>query len=217
MPQRKPDPFPFAAVRQVVAAHVPQHMPPLPGRTNSVHAAVLVPLCWRKPLGVVVTLRAASLREHAGEFSFPGGRRERGDAGLVDTAIRETREELGVDRIDILGPLASIPVYTSEHRLFPFVGRIDSGEIQANKAEVAKVVRLDVMELLCLDKIDGIPFEWKDGTHMSPVFRVNEKPLFGATAHTLYELLSILAPLAKMDVPRLEAGRFQWRDLLGRT
>jgi hypothetical protein len=70
------------------------------------------------------------------------------------------------------------------------------------------------MTLLEAKMIDAIPFEGKDRTHMSPVFMVGEKPLFGATAHTLYELLSILAPLANRILPPMKAGRFQWPDLI---
>jgi len=72
-------------------------------------AAVLVPIILRQPaLTVLLTTRTEHLRDHAGQVSFPGGRREPEDASLVATALRESREEVGLepDQIEVLGTLA---------------------------------------------------------------------------------------------------------------
>src|SRR5829696_10398579 len=72
-------------------------------------AAVLVPLFpdAAGELHAVFTERRAELRRHAGEISFPGGRREPQDADLLATALRETHEEIGLspDRVELLGAL----------------------------------------------------------------------------------------------------------------
>jgi 8-oxo-dGTP pyrophosphatase MutT (NUDIX family) len=74
-------------------------------------ASVLVPLVLR-PQGITVLLtqRTAHLNDHAGQVAFPGGRAEHDDADAVDTALRETEEEIGLHRrhIEILGTL---PLY----------------------------------------------------------------------------------------------------------
>lgn len=71
-------------------------------------AAVLVPLVDRMDgLTVLLTRRTAHLAHHAGQVSFPGGHIEPDDGGPVDTALRETEEEIGVDRrhIEVIGHL----------------------------------------------------------------------------------------------------------------
>lgn len=71
-------------------------------------AAVLVPVVERDSgLTVLLTRRTAHLRDHAGQISFPGGRREDGDASAVATALREAQEEVGLDpvKVEVLGVL----------------------------------------------------------------------------------------------------------------
>ncbi|HZJ10074.1 MAG TPA: CoA pyrophosphatase, partial [Trueperaceae bacterium] len=75
------------------------------------HAAVLVPLLdTGAGLQLLLTVRAATLRSHAGQIALPGGRLEPGE-GFIDAALRETSEEVGiaVDRDDVLGELSDHP------------------------------------------------------------------------------------------------------------
>ncbi len=74
-----------------------------PQADEQVPAAVLVPL-YEAPYGelrVVLTKRRADLRRHAGEISFPGGRRDPADATLSETALREAEEEIGLARAEV--------------------------------------------------------------------------------------------------------------------
>ena len=74
-------------------------------------ASVLVPLVQREQgLTVLLTQRTSHLRDHAGQISFPGGRAEVSDADAIDTALRETEEEVGLARrhVEVLGAL---PIY----------------------------------------------------------------------------------------------------------
>jgi 8-oxo-dGTP pyrophosphatase MutT (NUDIX family) len=69
------------------------------GRTD---AAVLLALYgWPGEPGLIFTERRADLRRHAGEISFPGGRRDEGDADLHVTALREAEEEIGLDPLAV--------------------------------------------------------------------------------------------------------------------
>lgn len=76
-------------------------------------ASVLVPLVRREHgLQVLLTRRTDHLRTHAGQISFPGGRQEPEDADEVSTALREAREEIGLQPDD-LEVFSTLPVYTT--------------------------------------------------------------------------------------------------------
>ena len=90
-------------------------------------AGVLVPLINR-PQGVtlLLTQRTAHLQKHAGQISFPGGGWEPGDPDLVSTALRETEEEIGLDRshVEVLGQLETYETSTA-YGVAPVVGWVE--------------------------------------------------------------------------------------------
>ncbi|KAJ3093854.1 hypothetical protein HK100_006382 [Physocladia obscura] len=90
-------------------------------------------------LGVVLTVRAAGLRRHAGEVSLCGGAVDATDENAVAAAIRETHEEIGVDprRLAILGPLPSVPDHTFETRVAPFLALVVGGAQNASSSTSA--------------------------------------------------------------------------------
>jgi 8-oxo-dGTP pyrophosphatase MutT (NUDIX family) len=109
------------------------------GRT--VQSAVLIPLISRiGDLTLVYTRRAGNLARHAGQVSFPGGVREPGDQTPVDTALRETREEIGLPAgsIEVIGQL---PPYNSSTGfcVYPVVGFIKEVNGLRNNFEVEKL------------------------------------------------------------------------------
>src|SRR6478672_9394202 len=88
-------------------------------------AAVLLPLHgWPDEPGLIFTERRANMRRHAGEISFPGGRRDEGDADLIATALREAEEEIGLDpvRVELSGALPPASTFVTGYRIHPFVG-----------------------------------------------------------------------------------------------
>ncbi len=91
-------------------------------------AAVLVPLIERSDgTTVLLTQRTKHLSHHAGQISFPGGRVEPADADAVDTALRETEEEIGLDRtfIDVVGRLDIYETVTG-FSITPLVGFVST-------------------------------------------------------------------------------------------
>src|SRR5258707_208294 len=94
-------------------------------------AAVLLPLFgWPERPGLIFTERRADLRSHAGEISFPGGRRDEGDADLAATALREAEEEIALDRsvVDLRGALPPTGTFATGYRIHPFVGLVGDPE-----------------------------------------------------------------------------------------
>lgn len=114
-------------------------------------ASVLVPVFERDGVPhVLFTRRPATLRTHAGQYSFPGGGREPEDATPLHTALRETEEELGIDRrgVRVLGMLDEVPTI-SQYRVRPFVGVIPGdGQYQPSAEEVAFILEVPLSGLL---------------------------------------------------------------------
>ena len=118
------------------------------GRTK---AAVLVALYEHDgSLHAVFTRRRADLRSHAGEISFPGGRRDEEDADLLSTALREAEEEIGLprDAVHVLGALCPTPTVATSFGVYPFVGLIEPGrEWTLSPREVDEVLELRLGDL----------------------------------------------------------------------
>jgi 8-oxo-dGTP pyrophosphatase MutT (NUDIX family) len=102
-------------------------------------AAVLIPLVERPELTVLFTRRATQLRNHAGQISFPGGRIEPGDGSARAAALREAREEIGLDErfVSVIGYLPDHVVITG-FRITPVVASVRPGfELLLASQEVA--------------------------------------------------------------------------------
>lgn len=201
------------AIRDALAAHHRIDFPALPGRTNHIRAGVLVPLLWspgREPV-CIFTQRTSGLRHHSGEVCFPGGRPEPDDEDdLARTALREAREEVGIVDVRILGRLSSMPVYTSEHRLFPFVAQVPPQELVPEQREVRSVLLVPLDDMLTRSHIHAIPWMSHGQEVLSPVFEHSGLRIYGGTAHIFYELLMVLSTLTGLPLPPLRAGRYTW-------
>jgi 8-oxo-dGTP pyrophosphatase MutT (NUDIX family) len=159
-------------------------------------AAVLLPLYgWPAEPGLIFTERRADLRRHAGEISFPGGRQDDGDADLVATALREAREEIGLDpsAVELSGALPPASTFVTGYRIHPFVGRVSDPAglgLEPNPAEVETVLTfsLDLLrrgyEMRRLIR-RGVPIH-------TPTYEVEGHLIWGATARILGDLLSRL-------------------------
>jgi 8-oxo-dGTP pyrophosphatase MutT (NUDIX family) len=159
-----------------------------------VDAAVLLPLYgWPDDPGLIFTERRADLRRHAGEISFPGGRRDEGDKDFAATAIREAQEEIGLDPgiVEIGEELPTTGTFVTGYRIHPFVGRIPHPaelHLQPNPAEVETILTFS-LDLL-RDRYEmrrlvrrGVPIH-------TPTYEVEGHLIWGATARILGDLLA---------------------------
>ncbi len=115
--------------------------------TPRVPAAVLVPfVCVDGEWNLLFTKRTNGVAKHQGEISFPGGAAEKSDSDLIETALRETCEEIGVARtkIKILGSIDPVPT-VSNYCVLPVIGIIEwPAELFINTDEVEKVLFIPI-------------------------------------------------------------------------
>ncbi len=167
------------------------------GGSGSTEAAVLLALYgWPEEPGLIFTERRADLRRHAGEISFPGGRRDVGDADLATTALREAHEEIGLDpaAVEISGALLPVSTFVTDYLVHPFVGLVASpGELdlKPNPAEVETVLTFS-LELLRAGYEMRRLVRRGVAIH-TPTYEVEGQLIWGATARILGDLLTRLA------------------------
>lgn len=168
---------------------------PQPG--ERVPAAVLVPLYAHDgQLRVVLTRRRADLRRHAGEISFPGGRRDPEDATLEDTALREAEEEIGLGRaeVTVVGALERTSTFVTNYAIHPFVGLLDGRRAwRAAAGEVDAILEpslVAVREGRTRARVQrrGIAFE-------TDAYVFDGQLVWGATARILDSLFQRIEPL----------------------
>lgn len=108
-------------------------------------AAVLVPIIDHPQApSLLMTTRAGHLRQHAGQISFPGGGIEAGDDDVIGAALRETREEIGIDS-SFVQPLGFLPdqIVLTGFRITPVVALVRPGfSLRVDSTEVAEVFEM---------------------------------------------------------------------------
>ncbi|OAQ51815.1 coenzyme A pyrophosphatase [Natrinema mahii] len=157
-------------------------------------AAVLAPIVDRDGEDhLLFTRRADHLGEHPGQMSFPGGGAEPEDGTILDTALREANEEIGLERreAEVVGQLDDIRTVT-EYAVTPFVAHVPDREYVREESEVAEIVVLPLSGLL-----DRSNYEYERRSHpyygeiVIHYFHVNGYTVWGATGRILVQLLEL--------------------------
>jgi 8-oxo-dGTP pyrophosphatase MutT (NUDIX family) len=164
---------------------------------NRISSAVLIPIYQKDgQYHIIFIKRTTTVKTHKGQISFPGGMRDTLDKTLLDTALRESLEEIGLRKEDIqvLGELDDEVTTTSNFIVTPFVALIPwPYRFTPNKAEVDELIEVPITALLekdCLKpdtevlngkKVDSFAYHYR-GT-----------VIWGATARILNKLLDIIS------------------------
>lgn len=154
-------------------------------------ASILVVIYGNSPK-VLMTEKPKDLKVHAGEISFPGGKPEDSDNDLLDTALRETQEEIGLRilRQQVIGQLEPVTTLNSGFKIIPFVAVIDDiSSLEAN-AEVEKIFKIPFESFLKTMADDPDP------DHQSIlemfIFSFDDKIVWGASARVLNQIVKRL-------------------------
>ena len=169
----------------------------------------------RRPAGVLLLLhhvggadhivfqqRTQGVRHHKGEISFPGGARDPEDTTLLDTALRETHEEIGVspDLVEVYGQLDDTETYVSNYLIRPYVGaappEMELTFVEAER-EVRELLHVPVEHLLSEEARIWKVAERDGVTETSPAYGFEDRVIWGATARMLGQFLELLDPTAR--------------------
>lgn len=137
--------------------------------------------------------KSRHLNNHAGEIAFPGGKWTDDDIDLLDTAIRETKEEIGlsISRDDVIGQLENVMTLNSGYTITPFVCIIDKIPQLKADSEVESILHMPLIPLLQTLDDD------RDPGHQSLqemyTFTYNDRIVWGASARILKQLVNRLA------------------------
>ncbi len=132
--------------------------------------------------------------KHSGQISFPGGRKDPGDASLRECALRETEEELGIpgSEIKVIGRMTKLYVFASNYIVYPFVGIVKGAPVyHPDSREVERVLEYP------LSQFDKVHIKKKDlkirGVLLKdvPYFDLDGEVLWGATAMMLSEFINV--------------------------
>ena len=112
-------------------------------------ASVLVIIYGKTPL-IIMTEKPKSMKFHAGEISFPGGKLDTNDSNLLDTALRETSEEIGlnVSKNEIIGQLNPVKTLTTGFLILPFVCMLEQIPPLVTNSEVEKILHIQLSPFL---------------------------------------------------------------------
>lgn len=154
-------------------------------------AAVLVPLFWQdEEVHILLTKRSEQLKHHAGQISFPGGGFDESDITIRQAAIRETKEEIGIDSkyIDVVGYLEDIETISGFY-VTSFVAILKDGfNVHINQCEVSEVFSIPLRYFLDEANCEKKSAEFKGKMVNYYVYPHEKHTIWGVTAEIIVKL-----------------------------
>jgi 8-oxo-dGTP pyrophosphatase MutT (NUDIX family) len=166
---------------------------------NGVKSSVLIlfyPGFQDNEISIVLIQRPSYEGVHGGQISLPGGRSEESDTNLRETALREAKEEIGIDpgKIITIGVLTELYIPPSNYLVLPFLGYASERPVFVpDPKEVAGIIEIKLKDLLNEDNIRYKDIYVRPGLSVyGPCFEIDNHTIWGATAMILNELKEIL-------------------------
>ena len=143
-------------------------------------------------MGSEMCIRDRNNSNHSGQIAFPGGKKEEHDANLIETALREANEEIGIvkEHVEVIGKLTDVFIPVSNFLVAPVIGFIDySPTFTLQISEVYDVVEVEVQTLIHPNTFQQQMVKLSGGAQLKvPCFVVNKQIVWGATALMINEL-----------------------------
>ena len=161
-------------------------------------SAVLIPILWVEgACKILFTERTHEVDDHKGQISFPGGGVERTDCSFLETALRETHEEVGIlpEDIMVLGRMDDARTLSSNYLIHPFVGSVPYPcEFVLNEHEVKRILLIPLTLFL-----PGSPraedrgtVEYEGRNYVGQIYHFDGEVIWGATARLMRGLIEVL-------------------------
>ena len=200
-----------------IAATLAPKLEPLPGLSQPAdgfrHAAVLVPIVDHPGAPtMLLTRRAAHLRNHAGQVSFPGGKMEPADASPLAAAMRETFEEIGLGA-DFIRPIGALSARETVGNVViqPIVAIIRPGfSLKCDPAEVYEILELPLRQLMDARNHQHHRTHWEGAERAHSTIHVDGQIIWGATAGILMDLYARLMGPDRDETAALSLARQPW-------
>ena len=149
----------------------------------------------KNTVSLLLTKRAKYNGTHSGQVSFPGGKVEKSDLNLKETALRETFEEVGIlqEKIDIVREITEVYIPPSNFSVTPYIGLLNNKPLFKVNSEVAKIIEIPFSDLLDDSRLASISITNSYMKETSvPCFNFDGSIIWGATAMILSEIKDLL-------------------------
>lgn len=175
-------------LKRLLATNIAPHL----DDPDTKHAAVLVVIYGSEPK-IIMTKKSQTMREHAGEISFPGGKLAENDFDLMATALRETSEEIGLNLTpnQVTGQLESVRTRNSGFTIIPFVAVLQQIPTLYPNSEVEEILKIPLVPLLKSLKVDDDPEH--RALFEAYVAKFEDIVIWGATARILKQIKDIFS------------------------
>jgi 8-oxo-dGTP pyrophosphatase MutT (NUDIX family) len=164
-----------------------------------ISSAVLIPLYKKQgEYHILFIQRTDRVKDHKGQISFPGGAYEEGDDNLLQTALREAAEEVGLaaEDVEVLGELDDFRTIGSGYVISPFVARIPwPYQLKVDGWETEEVIEVPISALLDKSNVRQGRDILEGEEIVQYYYDYQGKVIWGATARILNQLLGILADI----------------------
>ena len=141
---------------------------------------------------LIYTQRSSHLSTHSGEVSFPGGKTEDGDSSLFDTALRESNEEMSLNRADVT-MLGKLDYLISRHKIevTPFIATVDKAQNLQPNEEIQEIFTVPLSFLLDPNNIKRESIERQGSVWEVPTWKLKNQKIWGLTAMITVNFLNI--------------------------
>lgn len=156
-----------------------------------VDAAVLIPVTDEAVPSLILTRRASHMSSHAGEVAFPGGKRDATDTSVIATALRESREEIGLpeEKVEVIGEL-DVFVSRVGLRVQPIIGMVPPAQLLVpNPDEIESIFRVPVEFFLTGEVSYTHRFRFMGQDVTVPSFNYGDYVIWGLTAFMIVDLM----------------------------
>ena len=155
-------------------------------------ASVLIVIYGKNPF-IIMTKKSRNLKVHAGEISFPGGKWSEQDSDMLETAIRETKEELclEISKEHVIGQLDDVITLNSKYKITPFIAILDVIPTLTANSEVESILHIPLESFLNTMSEDNLP-EHRSIQEMY-TFTFEKYNIWGASARMLKQINTLLS------------------------